>query len=133
VREEIRSQGDEGWRSKAACANPVYDGSWWFPETGGQSHIAQKAKAICKLCPVRFPCLTFGTENNEVGIWGGLNASERRNFATVIKHERALICHGCRKEFKTDSQNVARNIFCSRQCRSQAHRGIAPNHNKKKT
>jgi len=40
-----------------------------------------KAVSICKLCPVRFECLSKAVSNKEeFGIWGGLTARERKKF-----------------------------------------------------
>ena len=123
MREEIRSLGDQSWRDNAACNNPAYDGSWWFPDTGGKSRTGDKAKAICKLCPVRFPCLTYGTQHNEIGIWGGLNDTQRRNLKSVIEHKQPLICHWCHNEFRTSATTGARHLYCSRGCRTKMWRG----------
>lgn len=131
MREEIRSQGDESWMSEAACKNPAYDKSWWFPEVGGKPATAMKAKRICESCPVVLPCLTFGTQNNEMGIWGGMNAAERRAYAAEVEHEQALICHNCRDEFVSNAKGRQRNIFCSRFCRNQSFRGVTHHREKR--
>lgn len=39
----------------------------------------QRAKEICRTCPVRLPCLEYALQIREPhGIWGGLNEVERR-------------------------------------------------------
>jgi Transcription factor WhiB len=38
----------------------------------------ERAKAICRICPVRMPCLQWAVENGEKnGIWGGMTSEER--------------------------------------------------------
>ena len=37
-----------------------------------------KAKAVCRLCPVRVRCLDYALRNSiRYGIWGGLGGEER--------------------------------------------------------
>lgn len=67
---------------KAACRGP--QASVFFPP----SHFERKdeklereerAKAICRTCAVRRPCLDYAVSIREPhGIWGGLNESERK-------------------------------------------------------
>lgn len=57
----------------ALCAQ--VDPELWFPERGESS---EEAKAICRRCPERLPCLSWALEaNEEFGVWGGLTAEER--------------------------------------------------------
>jgi WhiB family redox-sensing transcriptional regulator len=67
----------------AALCDPKKDPELWFPDaTLGpyRRRIAtQKAKAICKSCPVRAACLQMALDANiQYGIWGGLTEHERR-------------------------------------------------------
>lgn len=59
------------WAQRAACRNqPAAHHDWWFPEHG-ETHLANRAKAICGSCPVRTDCLDYALANNERhGIWG---------------------------------------------------------------
>jgi WhiB family transcriptional regulator, redox-sensing transcriptional regulator len=37
------------------------------------------AKAVCRTCPVRVPCLDFAmATNQDAGVWGGTSEEERR-------------------------------------------------------
>jgi len=43
----------------------------------------ERAKAICRVCPVQGPCLEFAVEIREpYGIWGGLTELERRQVVS---------------------------------------------------
>ena len=68
------------WLERAACHG--MDAPRFF----GPDHEARpereireaKAKAVCKLCPVRVQCLDYALRNSiRYGIWGGLNPEER--------------------------------------------------------
>lgn len=55
-------------------------------ERGYYSWEIQKAKAICKDCPVMVPCLEEALEDPSItGIWGGTTGNERR----LIRKQRA--------------------------------------------
>ena len=46
-----------------------------------------RAKSICRVCPVKKPCLEYAMEIREpYGIWGGLTEAERRTIlaATAV-------------------------------------------------
>ena len=76
---------DEEWQLKAACRGP--QASVFFPP----SHFERKdeklereelAKAICRTCSVREPCLSYAIRIREPhGIWGGMNENERKQVA----------------------------------------------------
>jgi WhiB family transcriptional regulator, redox-sensing transcriptional regulator len=59
-----------GWQDRARCAGTSSD--VFFPEGGDN----RRAKAFCAGCQVWSQCLTYGL-NEDHGIWGGLNRSER--------------------------------------------------------
>jgi WhiB family redox-sensing transcriptional regulator len=66
------------WQRRAACR--TLPTKLFFAT--GTSDIArwdqERAKAVCKTCPVRNDCLEFALETGEAfGVWGGLNADER--------------------------------------------------------
>jgi len=73
---------DDLWQAKAACRGPHT--ALFFPP----SHFERKddkearearAKAICRVCPVKESCLEYALRIREPhGIWGGLNELERR-------------------------------------------------------
>ncbi len=65
------------WRHDAACA--AADAEWWFAFDGTAEDA--RAKEICARCPVRGSCLAEAlTAGQDDGVWGGLNASERRRL-----------------------------------------------------
>lgn len=66
---------EERWMIDAECRSHPPD--MWFPPKG-DAGIGLAAKAVCAVCPVNVECLTFAVKHNEVGIWGGLTAHERR-------------------------------------------------------
>lgn len=71
--------------SKGLCKG--YPTEWWFPHLPpGHDRVlvrqikatAEKAKVICRMCPVQAGCLKFAQDNKEeFGIWGGLDEKER--------------------------------------------------------
>ena len=63
-----------GWHRQAACRG--MGPAMWFPDLGGD---VRPAKAICAACPVQEPCAEAGAD--EVGIWAGLSAPQRRTAA----------------------------------------------------
>jgi WhiB family redox-sensing transcriptional regulator len=60
------------WPSLAACQN------------GDRTHCSyrartERAKRICRSCPVRYECLADALDNRiEFGVWGGMTERERR-------------------------------------------------------
>ena len=78
-----------GWRAHAACRD--IDTDLFFPagDTGPAAVKIQKAKAICRRCPVQEDCLAFAMAfYQEYGIWGGLTEDERR---VLRRRRRALL------------------------------------------
>ena len=76
-------QTETGWRESAAC-NGV-DSDVFFPASDDESASA-KAKEICESCPVREACLSYSlTTNQSAGVWGGLDANERRRMRRRIR------------------------------------------------
>jgi len=69
----------EGWRAYAACRGD--DPGLFFPVgvTGEAIPLIAAAKAVCAGCEVQEACLAFAlTTNQDYGVWGGLDAEERR-------------------------------------------------------
>ncbi|HZF93183.1 WhiB family transcriptional regulator [Streptomyces sp.] len=67
------------WREQAACR--LEDPDLFFPiGTSGPALMqAEQAKAICRRCPVREPCLEFALDTGQtLGVWGGTGETERR-------------------------------------------------------
>ncbi|WP_329157176.1 WhiB family transcriptional regulator [Streptomyces sp. NBC_01717] len=69
----------ENWRMQAACRDE--DPDLFFPigSTGPALVQTEDAKAVCRECPVREPCLEWAMEHGQdSGVWGGLGEAERR-------------------------------------------------------
>lgn len=70
------------WMADATCLK-VGRPDDWFPRTQRDEATAQQAKQACKrFCPVREQCLSYALsqEGGVEGIWGGLDALERRQL-----------------------------------------------------
>jgi WhiB family transcriptional regulator, redox-sensing transcriptional regulator len=58
------------------------DSGLWFPGRGGS---LAAAKAVCRACPVRVPCLEWAVQADErAGVWGGAGPDER----ALLRRER---------------------------------------------
>ncbi|MFJ5263114.1 WhiB family transcriptional regulator [Streptomyces sp. NPDC088387] len=71
----------DNWREHAECR--LHDPDLFFPiGTSGPALMqAEQAKAICRDCPVREPCLRCALDEGEaIGVWGGTNETERRRL-----------------------------------------------------
>ena len=69
----------ENWRDAGLCRDK--DPNLFYPLGRGQSAIEQTevAKAFCRSCPSKAPCLAFALEaRQELGVWGGTSPEERR-------------------------------------------------------
>jgi WhiB family transcriptional regulator, redox-sensing transcriptional regulator len=67
------------WRNLAACLG--MDPELWFPlgTTGAALEQIQRAKAVCRRCPVAAQCLAWALDTRQTyGVWGGLTEDERR-------------------------------------------------------
>ncbi len=65
------------WMARGACQRE--DPELFFPiAASGPGLLAIKAaKAVCQGCAVRVPCLSYGVQTRQDGIWGGTTAEER--------------------------------------------------------
>ena len=71
------------WMAQGNCRN--YPPSTFFPSDGVG---VDRARAICKGCPVSDTCLEYAlTERIEHGVWGGCSERERRR---ILKRRRGL-------------------------------------------
>jgi WhiB family redox-sensing transcriptional regulator len=67
------------WKERAACAG--YPSTFFFPTGESSAALVEKARAVCRECPVSEDCLEFAFETNQVaGIWGGTTEEERRTL-----------------------------------------------------
>ena len=73
---------DEAWQVRAACRGPqasVFFPPAQFERKDEKLAREERAKAICRTCPVCEPCLAYALRIREPhGIWGGMNELERR-------------------------------------------------------
>ena len=71
------------WMGEGNCRD--YPPATFFPSDGVG---VERARAICKGCPVSETCLEYAlTERIEHGVWGGTSERERRR---ILKRRRAL-------------------------------------------
>jgi WhiB family redox-sensing transcriptional regulator len=71
--------GSVNWREDAACLHA--DPDLFFPISMSGRTLDQigEAKRICRICPVKEPCLAWALRVRDVaGIWGGTTETERR-------------------------------------------------------
>jgi WhiB family transcriptional regulator, redox-sensing transcriptional regulator len=69
------------WHEAGSCRDS--DPNLFYPIGRGRAALEQteEAKAICRTCPSREPCLDFAvTSRQMLGIWGGTSAEERRQL-----------------------------------------------------
>jgi WhiB family redox-sensing transcriptional regulator len=67
------------WQHHAACR--YEDPELFFPigTAGPALEAIDKAKAVCRGCPVREQCLELAlSSGQDSGVWGGLTPTERR-------------------------------------------------------
>lgn len=71
------------WMAQGNCRN--YPPATFFPSDGVG---VDRARAICKGCPVADTCLEYALEERiEHGVWGGCSERERRR---ILKRRRGL-------------------------------------------
>lgn len=78
---EVAVDIDDDWRAVASCRDT--DPDLFFPvgTTGPAIGQIEAAKAVCRECPAKDPCLEFAlTTNQDSGIWGGTSEEERRKL-----------------------------------------------------
>lgn len=75
----LPDNGTGDWREQAACSS--VDPDLWHPEGDEVITKGRRAKAVCGSCPVQTECLEYAlTQGENLGIWGGLTALERRRL-----------------------------------------------------
>lgn len=77
------------WRTQAACLDE--DPELFFPTgtTGAALDQVERAKAVCRRCPVVAPCLAWAVGTNQQdGVWGGLGEDERRTLRRAQLRQR---------------------------------------------
>ncbi|CAN5348062.1 WhiB family transcriptional regulator [soil metagenome] len=79
------------WRNRSACLDE--DPELFFPvgTTGPALEQTERAKAVCRACPVINECLEWALDSNQdAGVWGGLNEDERRTLRRQRQRRRRL-------------------------------------------
>ncbi len=75
---------DVSWRQDAAC-NGI-NSEIFFPASEDDEASIAQAKAVCAECPVREACLQYSLATNQAaGVWGGLDAGDRRRMRRRIR------------------------------------------------
>ena len=77
------------WRGVASCRDT--DPDLFFPvgSTGPAIEQIDAAKAVCRACPAREPCLEYAIiTNQDSGVWGGTSEDERRKLRRQWLSER---------------------------------------------
>jgi len=68
----------------------------WF---SGSTGVQGEAKAICRLCPFKKPCLQLALDNKEEwGVWGGTTPAQRSLIQGKNLTKATLKCLLCRKK-----------------------------------
>jgi WhiB family redox-sensing transcriptional regulator len=79
---------------------------------GGDPRKIERAKSVCRVCPVREECLAYADECGEkAGIWGGLTGDERRRRKRPLRPP-TMSCRWCSATFATDGARA----YCSEGC-----------------
>lgn len=66
-----------GWKESGTCRQT--DPELWFADSSRR--VKARAASICASCPVRRQCLAWALVfDEEYGVWGGLDAAERRRL-----------------------------------------------------
>jgi WhiB family transcriptional regulator, redox-sensing transcriptional regulator len=74
------------WYQQARCHR--HDPEIFFDT---RKRAERRAKAICSKCTVQQECLAFALQSGtEFGIWGGLNADERRVLMVRMKRTQEM-------------------------------------------
>ncbi|MFE7133814.1 WhiB family transcriptional regulator [Streptomyces sp. NPDC057638] len=68
------------WQREAACADTA-DPELFFPvsTTGPGAKQVERARAVCRRCPVAAECADWARETGQSnGVWGGVAVERRR-------------------------------------------------------
>ena len=68
-----------GWMARAACAQPGVDPRWFVVDEDAPdaAELIGRAKAVCRVCPVRLWCRLYAEETNPFGVYDAETYSER--------------------------------------------------------
>jgi WhiB family transcriptional regulator, redox-sensing transcriptional regulator len=74
------NHADVDWRYWAACRDE--DPDWFFPTAAEGTYLyqreVQRAKDVCRVCPVIDDCLREAVSQGRHGVWGGTDEPLRR-------------------------------------------------------
>ncbi|MFJ8687386.1 WhiB family transcriptional regulator [Micromonospora wenchangensis] len=76
----LDTTGGDDWRHHSACRDEDAELFWPVGTTGPALRQAERAKAVCRRCPlwVQQECLNFAVEQRiDDGIFAGMDAKER--------------------------------------------------------
>lgn len=89
IERRFRNDPDEmAWIAQARCIGE--DPELFFPIGTAPPAVEQieRAKAICRICPVRARCLEWSLVTcQDAGVWGGLDEEERREIRRARRRE----------------------------------------------
>lgn len=76
------------WRHRAACRG--VGSALFFPAGASDERTIEAAKEVCGRCPVSAECLEYAMDTNQqMGIWGGLTARDRRSLRRNLRRRAA--------------------------------------------
>ena len=113
----------EPWRAQAACRGDDRPVWLWFTARG-DNPTQDKARRICRSCPVTQECLEYAVSRGErVGMWGGKSANSHRRESYRLSIGFTRRCTVCGEEFQPGQKQK----LCSDECRNEARRRTARN------
>jgi hypothetical protein len=68
-----------GWMARAACAQPGVEPAWFVvdEDAPGAAALIGRAKAVCRVCPVRLWCRIHADATGEYGVYAAETHTER--------------------------------------------------------
>jgi WhiB family transcriptional regulator, redox-sensing transcriptional regulator len=77
------------WMARGACRGE--DPGLFSPvsESGPSQHQTERARAICRRCPVLTTCLRYAMDTGQQGIWGATTDDERRAMRQTARRHAA--------------------------------------------
>lgn len=79
------------WRHNAACLGENTELFFPVGTTGPAIDQIERAKGMCRRCPVAVPCLEWAlATGQDAGIWGGLSEDERRTLRRSRQRRRHI-------------------------------------------